>query len=169
MSAPRTVPTSRLLAVGAYGGAAWMVVFAAVHLYWSFGGTALLPAGLSVWDNLPLLVIDIVAVPLSLAGALVALALVRPWGRRVAGRWRRRAAAAVAVLALVHSVPTVVLELARLVGLRQAELTESDRLSVWVYEPWWLLGGVLFALAAWGHARAYRDVADGSGADRWGR
>lgn len=142
--------------VVAHAAAVWMVVFAVVHLYWSVGGTALLPAGLTVPDVLPLLIIDIVAVPLSLAGAVLALALVRPWGARIGRRRLLLLGWGVAAVALVHSTPTVVLELARLVGLRDAVLTEADMLSAWVYEPWWFLGGVLFAVATWGSMRASR-------------
>src|SRR5690348_3911304 len=59
------------------GSAGWMLLFAAVHTYWGFGGTALLPSGVSVLDSTALFVIDLLAIPLCLAGAVVSW-LLRP-------------------------------------------------------------------------------------------
>ena len=69
-----------------YAACAWALAFAVVHLYWGLGGAAGLPPGRSVADNTALLVIDLVAIPLCLAAAALALALVRPWGGRFP-RW----------------------------------------------------------------------------------
>jgi Protein of unknown function (DUF3995) len=54
---------------------------AAVHLYWALGGTVGQPKGISVDMNPALFVIDVLAVSLCVVGALLALSLVRPWGR----------------------------------------------------------------------------------------
>ncbi len=71
----------RRAAWAAYAACAWALVFAVVHLYWGLGGSVGLPSGLSVGMNPALFVIDIAAVPLCVVGAMLALALVRPWGR----------------------------------------------------------------------------------------
>src|SRR2546422_785176 len=60
---------------GAYAAAAWGSFFSFVHLYWLLGGRLGLPAGLSLTDHAPLLVIDILAIPGCLAAAALALAL----------------------------------------------------------------------------------------------
>src|SRR5690242_12552283 len=69
--------TGRMLRNAWRGSAGWMLLFAGVHVYWGFGGTALLPAGVSVLDSTALFVIDLLAVPLCLAGAAVSW-LLRP-------------------------------------------------------------------------------------------
>src|SRR6478609_10520318 len=68
--------------------AAWMLLFAGIHTYWGLGGTALLPPGISVRQHPALLVIDLVAVPLCLAGAVTTW-LLRPGQRH--GKLRQRA------------------------------------------------------------------------------
>ncbi|MBA2530173.1 MAG: DUF3995 domain-containing protein [Euzebyales bacterium] len=130
-----------------------MVLFAAVHAYWALGGTAGLPAGLSLAGNTTLFVIDVVAIPLCLAGAWLALALARPWGRRLPRRVVLAAAWAVSALLVVHAVPAVVDGILLVTGLRSAELSTSERFSLFLYEPYWLFGGILFGLATWSFQR----------------
>ncbi|MER5864758.1 hypothetical protein [Kitasatospora sp. NPDC002040] len=91
---------SRWARAGSYGAAGWGLAFALVHLYWLLGGRTGLPAGLSLRDNLPLLVIDVAALAL---------------GTRTAGG-----------------------------------LTGLERFATFLYEPWFLTGGVLFGLATLG-------------------
>ena len=145
----------------AYAACGWMVLFAAVHLYWAAGGTLGLPPGLSVTDSTPLLVIDLVAVPLCVAGALLALALVRPWGRRLRRRWLLAASWATATLLVVHALPALVDGTLLVLGARSRPLTAQDRFSLFLYEPYWLLGGILFGVAAW----SSRGVQAGEGSD----
>ncbi|WP_019819321.1 DUF3995 domain-containing protein [Saccharomonospora saliphila] len=139
---------------------AWMVVFAGVHVYWAAGGTFAMPAGFSIEDNTALLVIDIIAVPLCLAGAALALALVRPEGRR-----RPRTVTALTALtglfSIVHAAGTIVADIGMLLGVVEVPDTEAERISAFVFEPWWLLGGVLFVLAAWTFHTDRRRVARG--------
>ena len=139
-----------------YAACAWALAFAAVHLYWGLGGTAGLPPGLSLVDNTPLFVIDLVAIPLCLAAAALALALVRPWGRRFP-RWLLLSAAwGTSALFVVHAVPTAIDAATLALGRRTRDLTAEDRFSLFLYEPWFLLGGVLFGAAAWYHMRGSR-------------
>jgi hypothetical protein len=122
-----------------------MAFFGLVHAYWALGGTAALPAGFSVRDDLRFLVVDLVAIPLCGIGAVLALALARPPGRRhralLALGW------ATTVLLAGHALPAMVVLAGLALGLVDGELTERDRLSLFLYEPYWLLGGVLFGLA----------------------
>lgn len=133
----------------AYAACAWALVFAAVHLYWGLGGTAGLPPGLSLFDNTALFVIDLVAIPLCVIGALLALALVRTWGKRFP-RWMLLSAAwGASALFVAHAVPTVIDVVVLALGQRTEELAPIERLSLFLYEPYWLLGGILFGVAAW--------------------
>ncbi|WP_051400360.1 DUF3995 domain-containing protein [Haloechinothrix halophila] len=127
--------------------ASWMIIFAAVHVYWAMGGPVGLPDGFSITEHPLLLVVDIVAVPLCLAGALLALALVRPIGRR----YRRTVTwltALTGVLAIVHAADTIVTDIKMLFGAADVPTSQADRLSAFLFEPWWLLGGIFFILAA---------------------
>lgn len=128
-------------------GCGWMIVFAGVHVYWAFGGTFAMPAGFEISENTALLVIDIVAVPLCLAGAGLALLLVHPMGRR-----RRRTVttltALVGVVAIAHAAGTIIADIGMFIGVVDVPTTEAERISAFVFEPWWLLGGILFVLAA---------------------
>ena len=132
-----------------YAACAWALLFAAVHLYWGLGGTAGLPPGLSVVDTPALFVIDLLAIPLCLAAAALALALVRPWGGQLP-RWPLLSAAwGAAALFVAHALPAVVDAVVLAAGLRTAELAPRERFSLFLYEPYWLLGGILFGVAAW--------------------
>lgn len=137
----------------AYSAGAWALVFAAVHLYWALGGTAGLPKGMSVDMNPALFVINVLAVPLSVVGALLALALVRPWGRLLPRRLLLASAWAVCALLIVHSAPTLVEGGLVVTGLGDAKPSVRERWSLFVYEPWFFMGGVLYGAAAWGHGR----------------
>ncbi|TQF06061.1 DUF3995 domain-containing protein [Kitasatospora acidiphila] len=137
--------------VAAYAAATWAAAFSAVHLYWLLGGRIGLPAGLSVRGNTPLLVIDIIAIPLCAVAAALALALVRPWGGRVPGGLLTVGAWGTAALLLLHAAPSVPDWAALAVGARTASgLDAMDRFATLLYEPFFMAGGLLFALAAIG-------------------
>ncbi|MFF0297822.1 DUF3995 domain-containing protein [Kitasatospora sp. NPDC004614] len=137
--------------IAAQAAALWSAVFALVHLYWLLGGRAGLPGGLSVLDNTPLLVIDIIAVPLCAVAAALALALIRPWGERLPARGLLWAARGTAVLLIVHAAPSVPEWLALAAGHRSAaELDAMARFATVLYEPFFLAGGLLFGCAVFG-------------------
>jgi hypothetical protein len=143
-----------------------MVLFAAVHLYWAAGGTLGLPPGLSLPEHTPLLVIDLLAVPLCTVGALLALALIRPWGRRLRHWWLLAASWATAALLVVHALPAVVEWVLLASGARPRPLSAQDRFSLFAYEPYWLLGGILFGVAAWSYQRGSRHARRGDAGGR---
>lgn len=135
--------------------AAWAFVFAAVNVYWSAGGLA----GLGTISEAIrsraverhpgfVAVLWFTALLKVLAGAL-GLALCRPWGRSLP-RW--------ALLAAGWGTG-VLLSLYGVIGLSSAALAElgvfnaadpgTTRWYLFVWEPVWLLGGLLFIAAAW--------------------
>lgn len=124
----------------------WMVLFAAVHVYWGFGGTGLLPAGLSVVDHPTLFVIDLVAIPLSLAGAVTAW-LLRP-GQRLeklrARRWLLLPATLGAAVMVSHALSGLAIVTAQ--GISGAGAPASEVGYFLLYEPFWFFGGVAMAL-----------------------
>jgi hypothetical protein len=137
----------------AYAAGVWALAFAAIHLYWALGGAVGLPKGMSVDMNAALFVIDVLAVPLCVVGALLALSLVRPWGRLFPRRLLLTSAWAVCALLIVHSAPTLVQGGLVVTGLRDAELSVLERWSLFIYEPWFFVGGALYGAAAWGYGR----------------
>src|SRR3712207_1486058 len=105
---PRSVPTPARANAAAYAACAWALAFAAVHLYWALGGNAGLPPGMSVGGSPALFAIDVVAVPLCVTGAVLALSLVRPWGRAFPRRLLLVTGWGVCAILVFHSAPTLV-------------------------------------------------------------
>jgi hypothetical protein len=133
----------------AYAACAWAFLFASAHFYWALGGCAGFPieaceAGLS---NAWFLAYDLLAGVLCVLGAVVALALVRPWGRAFPRR----------TLPVLARVGGAVLLLRGVVGLVQDVLIVAGPGNGWhptmLYDPWFLAGGVLFCAAARRHDR----------------
>ncbi|MET7383120.1 DUF3995 domain-containing protein [Streptomyces sp. NPDC005526] len=149
----------------AFTACAWMVVFAAFHTYWALGGTFGLPPGESLVDNTPLFVIDLIAIPMNLGGAALALALVQMWGLYFPRRLVLSGAWGCALLMVFHAAPAMVDLAVFLAGQRDKPLNGEDRFSVLVYEPYWMFGGLLFTVLALAFQRRTRQPApapDGS-------
>jgi hypothetical protein len=124
----------------------WMVVFAGFHAYWALGGTYGLPPGESLVDNTPLFIIDLIAIPMNLGGAALALALIQRWGLFFPRRLVLGAAWGSAVLMVVHALPAMVDLAVYLAGQREEPLEGMERFAVLLYEPYWMFGGVLFTV-----------------------
>ncbi|MFF2020508.1 DUF3995 domain-containing protein [Streptomyces sp. NPDC058171] len=158
--ADRTPPAAAWQrAVGA-AACLWMVVFAGFHAYWALGGTYGLPPGESLTDNTPLFVIDLIAIPLNLGGAALALALVQRWGLRFPRRLLLWGAWGSGVLMVVHALPAMVDLAVFLAGRREEPLEGMERFAVLLYEPYWMLGGLLFAALAASFQRRTRRPLD---------
>ena len=128
----------------AYAACAWALLFTVPHVYWAVGGTAGLEG--RAMDG-ALSVINLVSIPLSLAAALVALAMVRPWGRTIP-RW---------LLASAAWLACAVLTLRGGAGLLQSALGEEEPpLLFQIFEPGFLVGGILYGVAAWRYSRGTR-------------
>lgn len=149
----RSSPTPDRVNAAAYGACAWSLAFAAVHLYWALGGTVGLPPGMSVGMNPALFVIDVVAIPLCVVGALLALCFVRPWGRALPRRLLLACGWGACAVLVFHSAPTLLRGALMVVGLLDAEPSVLERWSLFVYEPWFFAGGLLYGLSAWSYAR----------------
>ncbi|MFF2075040.1 DUF3995 domain-containing protein [Kitasatospora sp. NPDC058162] len=144
----------RILRPAAYAAATWSAAFSFVHLYWLVGGRIGLPDGLSVTGNTPLLVIDILAIPGCAVAAVLALAIVRPWGVRLPARLLSIALWGITAVLLVHPLPSVPDWLALAAGSRTtADFDAMGRFATFLYEPFFLAGGLLFGLAALGRHR----------------
>ncbi len=158
---------SRSLAWAGYAAWAWAVAFAALSFYWAVGGR------FGVETNAPAITKPVLAGDpgwiallwltgvLKLIAALLALALVRPWGRALprwlllAGGWGAFAIMAVyeGAASLLQHALMVAGAIATPAGL--GETSARWHLALW--DPWWLLGGLLFGLATWAYQRRTRD------------
>jgi hypothetical protein len=138
------------IAAGAMAG--WMALFAAVHAYWLLGGRAGLPRHESLWSRPALVVIDIIAIPLCLAGVALARSLGRPGAGRLSPRNRLRLVAPTAAVLVIHVLPTVPTWV-RLALPDPPALSADERFVAFLYEPFFLTGGVLCAAAALAYRR----------------
>jgi Protein of unknown function (DUF3995) len=154
----------------AYWACAWALVFAAMSFYWAVGGSAALDTiggeiERQARDREPDFVASLwVTGVLKLLGAVVALALARRWGT---GVWRRLVvivAGVGGVLVALYGAAELVQHLLMATGaIDRSGLDDTavfGHLLFW--DPWWILGGVLFAIAAMDRARRSPRSAPGS-------
>ena len=148
-----------------YAAGIWSLVYMLPHLYWAAGGTAMMSAirpsapAQPTWH-----LINWVASAMLTGAALVAFLLARRPDRGLV-HWPLLAIAwAGAVLSIAHGVygivdRTLIVTGATLVESRRF-LLEQDAWVLWdllVFEPWFLIEGVLFGLAGWASLSQVRD------------
>lgn len=146
----------------AYAAAAVAFVFALVSLYWAAGGMAGMGTLGGEIEKLgrardsELVAATWAATVLKLLGALLALALVRPWGRRLPRRLLLVTAwVGAVVLTLYGAAQTAAVVLINF-GVVDDTQGMSERALRWrmlLWEPWFLAWGVLLGLAAWQFGR----------------
>jgi hypothetical protein len=157
----RTPPTDDAVRPGRWTGfaaAAVAFAFAAVSLYWALGGRALLDTlggeierRARAGDDV-LLAANAVGVVLKLLGGVLALALVQPWGERLPRRpllvvaWA--GAAVLSAYGVLQTVSIILVALDRL-ELDEPLDTRALRWRMFLWEPWFLVWGVLLGSAAW--------------------
>jgi len=160
-----TPVTSGWPAVGtvtAYAAAVAAFGYALMDLYWALGGHALISTVggyvkqfARLGGALPVL-IALAATVAKVAGGLLALALVRPWGR-VAPRGRLLAGSAGAsALLVVYGGMNVLLEARVLSGVIHPAGGVDRTALRWhagVWDLWFLVWGILLALATIGYWR----------------
>jgi hypothetical protein len=149
-----------------YAACAWAFVFAALSFYWAAGGTAG-TATIGPAIAQPVLARDPTwvalmwgTVALKVLAGLLALTLVRPWGRLVP-RWLLLTAAwgAGALMALYEGAASWVQHGLMAAGVLSTPEGLGATALHWhlvLWDPWWLVGGILFALATWSYSRRSR-------------
>jgi hypothetical protein len=141
----------------AYAASAWAFGHASLSVYWAVGGTAglgTLSEGIqemALARDPSLVALVWVVAGLKILGGLLALALVRPWGRRLPQRPLRVLAWLGGIGMTLYGVAWLVQ--GALVALGLMGNLDAVESAFWWYlflwAPVWLLGGVLFLLAAW--------------------
>lgn len=164
----RPLPRPRATEWAAYAACALALLYAVPSFYWALGGNAGLdtvggaierlgrtrdPAG--VW-------LTFGSGVLKVAGGLLALALVRPWGRAIPRRLLLGAAWVASAVLTAYGGLLVVVGALVLTGL----INPSDpvdrtalRWHVLLWDMWFLVWGLVLGLAAWHYGRESR---------RWG-
>lgn len=151
---------SRSTTWAGYAACAWAFVFATPSFYWAAGGTAgmgTLGPGIAALARDPWFVALVWATGVAkLLAGLLALALVRSWGRRVP-RWVLLAGAWVGGALLVfHGGDFIIqgtLALGGIVDVPESAPWAAIRWYTFLWGPWFLVGGMLFCLAAWHYQR----------------
>jgi len=149
-------------AVTAYAAAVVAFAYALMSLYWALGGHALISTIGGYVEQfarqggaLPVLVA--LAVTLTkVAGGLLALALVRPWGRVVPRGWLLIGSAGASVLLVVYGGLNVLLGALVLSGAIHPAGSVDRTALRWhagVWDMWFLVWGILLALATVGYWR----------------
>lgn len=148
----------------AYAAAAWAFLFAAVSFYWGLGGRlgastlgpAILAAATDPWFvALGLWGAGVV----KLVGGLVALALVQPWGRFFPQILLRTAAWIGGGFALLYGVALYIqhtLMVGGTLALPSGLGPTAARWHLVIWDPWWIVGGILFVITAWQAGHTYR-------------
>ena len=140
----------------AYAACVWAFIFAAMSFYWAAGGKL----GLNTQSEQILALMDetwfvaivwITGVMKAVVG-LVALALVRSWGQRFP-RWLLLTVAwGAGTLFTLYGGANLIVRGVMALGLIETPESMRSVAARWhlvLWDPWWLLGGVLFLLAAW--------------------
>ena len=150
-----------------FAACVWSLVFAAMSFYWAAGGTIGIETQAepiqSAARNPDARFVALLWATgmLKVAGAVVALALVQRWGRIIPRRMLLAAGwiAGVGMLLYggVNFVVGAVVALLRAIDVLE---TPADTAAFWwhllLWDPWWMVGGVLFSLAAWTYQRRSR-------------
>jgi hypothetical protein len=145
----------------AYAAAGWAFGFAAVNFYWGMGGTIGLDtlgegmaAQARAGDSL-LLTLNWISVAGKVVIGLMALALVRWRERPRIQRLLHLAIWGAGLLITLYGIGNFIQHLLMLAGtLPIASLLGSSaavRLHLLIWDPVWILGGVLFIVLAWQH------------------
>ena len=148
--------------VTAYAAAVVAFAYALMSLYWAVGGHALVSTIGGYVEQfarrggaLPVL-IALAAALAKVAAGLLALALVRPWGRVIPRGWLLSGSAGASALLVAYGGLTVLLGALVLSGvIHPAGGVDRTALRwhVGVWDLWFLVWGILLALATVGHWR----------------
>jgi hypothetical protein len=157
----------RWAAGAGYAACAWGLVFGLISIYWGCGGTLGLNTiggtieRLALAHNAGILAAVWITGLAKLAGALLALALVRPWGARLPRRLTVLVSWSVAILLTVYGAVLVAGDaLAATGAIRPRTPVARTPLlwHLWVWDMSFLIWGLLFAGAAWYFTRASHAV-----------
>jgi len=133
------------------------LLFAAVSVYWAAGGTVGASTQMVSIERLAeerdrqFVTVLWLSAALKLSGALLALALVRPWGAFLPSRLLLITAWLGGVCGVLYGGAGIVVDALRAAGVvALPDPADAGRIywHLLLWDPWWALGGALFCLAA---------------------
>ncbi|MCG7346284.1 DUF3995 domain-containing protein [Sporosarcina sp. ACRSL] len=148
-----------------YAACIWSLLYIPIHIYWAFGGMALMPGVLqdeAMWEA-----VNWGASVMLLVAALLALSLVHPWGKSIPRGLLLVMGWTACIVPFLHAVYGYVTKGLLLAGIIRSEFFDF---SVWatvnfekwiltdllLFEPWFLIAGILFGLASLHYQRETR-------------
>jgi len=140
---------------------AWSFVFAAMSFYWALGGTLgqntqspqILELSTEPWF---ITIVWLTGLLKVLAG-LLALSLVQRWGEGFPVWLRRTAVWSVGLILTFYSGANLAARGLMALGILHTPASMRSAAATWhlvLWDPWFLLGGVLFLSAAWWYSRS---------------
>lgn len=149
-------------AIAAYAAAIVAFAYALVSLYWALGGHGLISTVGGFAEQAArrggagAVLVALAAVAAKVLGGVLALALVRPWGRAVPRRWLLTVSAGASVLLVVYGGLNVLAGALVLSGVIRPS-AGADRTAlrwhVGVWDMWFLVWGILLAVATVSYRR----------------
>jgi hypothetical protein len=144
-----------------YAAAGWAALFSLVSFYWAAGGTVGIGTLAQSIQRLgqerdPAFIVEVwITGVLKLLGAFLVLGLTRNWGGAFDRLVRILVWAGGALMLLYGAsnfVQDVLIEVG-VVGVPRSMGADQVRWYLFLWEPWWILGGLLFLGAAWSTRR----------------
>lgn len=141
----------------AWAAFAWCVIFAAISVSWVLGGrTGLSTLAQAIQEQAVerdpgFVLMTWATVILKVLGGLLALATIQPWGRRIPHRLLLVLVAGAGVVLTLYGLAGFVEKALMLSGVVDIPDSMGEGPARWyllLWEPWWILGGVLFLLTA---------------------
>lgn len=153
---------ARVGTVAAYAAAIVAFAYALLSLYWAVGGRGLIGTVGGYVEQMArrggaaVVLLAVVAMAVKAAGGLIALALVRPWGRVLRRSWLLTVSAAASLLLIVYGGLNVAAGALVLSGVLHPS-GSVDRMAlrwhVGVWDLWFLVWGILLAVATVSYQR----------------
>ncbi|WP_234705710.1 DUF3995 domain-containing protein [Bacillus mycoides] len=152
-----------------YATCIWSLLYIPIHVYWAFGGMAWMPG---VWkDEAMWEAVNWGASVVLLAAAIFALLLVHPWGQKIPRYLMLTMGWFACILPITHAVYGYVTKGLLLAGIIHLEFFDF---SAWatvnveyliltdllLFEPWFLIAGILFGLATLQYQSKIKEVMD---------
>lgn len=139
----------------AYAAALWAFAFAALSFYWALGGSWLLATQseqiLALSEERWFIAVVWLTGLLKAAAGLVALSLVQGWGDAFPFGLRRFGAGAIGVFLLLYGGANLTVRALMALGFLATPASMATPQATWhlvLWDPFFVLGGVLFLLCA---------------------
>lgn len=157
-----------------YAAVAWSVLFGGLHLYWALGGTV----GFGALSTPPNRILALTRDPLYIGitwgvvilcafGAIVALASIQTWSRRIP-RWLLLTPLWIACgMLLLRGIGTPIQTALMIGGGMPFDPLTGPNTQAWyqwllidstIFSPWFVLGGFAFGATAWSARRHGNDI-----------